>query len=64
MYVNYLTDGLISKHGAFTDDYKIYLHYSRNSVQDGMLTLQRDLDRLSAVANSWNIFLVIVSALL
>ena len=36
LVLNYLTDGLISKHGAFTDDYKIYVHYSWNSVQDGM----------------------------
>ena len=57
VHVNYLADGLTSKHGAFADDYKIYLHYSRNGVQDGMLNLQRNLDRLTAVANSWNLCL-------
>ena len=34
IYVNFLTDGLVSKHGAFTDDYKIYLPYSRNNLQE------------------------------
>ena len=57
VYINYLTDGLISKHGVFADDYEIYLYYSRNGVHDGMLTFQTDLNRLSAVANSWNLFL-------
>ena len=29
VYVNYLTDELVSNHGSFADDYKIYFHYKR-----------------------------------
>ena len=57
VYVNYLTDGLTCKHGAFADDYKIYLHYSRVAGQDGRAALQRNLDSFVAVAGSWNLSL-------
>ena len=39
VYVN-LND-LTCKHGAFSDDYKIYLHYSQVAGQDGRAALQR-----------------------
>ena len=55
MYVNYLTDGLACQHGAFANDYKVYLHYSRVAGQDGRAALQRDLDSLVAVAGFWNL---------
>ena len=57
VYVTYLTDSLACKHGAFADDYKIYLHYSRVAGQDGRAALQRDLNSLVAVAGSWNLSL-------
>ena len=46
----------MSNHGIAAD-FKIYLHYSRNNVQDGMLTLQKDFDSLVSIANFWNLFL-------
>ena len=57
VYVNFLISGLPSNHGAFSDDCKIYLHYSRDAVQNGMTTLQRDLEQLAMVADSWNLSL-------
>ena len=51
-YVTYLTDGLVSNHGVFANDYKIYLHYKRVAGQECIVTLQRDLDKLSVVAGS------------
>ena len=44
VYVNYLTQGLVSQFGAFADDYKIYLQYDMGSDAgvEGRLTLQRD----------------------
>ena len=36
---------------------EIYLHYSRNNVQGGMLTLQEDLNKLVSIANSWKLSL-------
>ena len=36
---------------------KIYLHYSRNNIQSGMLTLPENLDKLVSIANSWNLSL-------
>ena len=48
VYVNYITQGLVSQLGAFADDYKIYLQYDMGSDAGvkGRLTLQRDLDRI------------------
>ena len=52
VYVNYLTEGLISNYGAFADDYKIYFHYDRDAGEEGKPALQRDLDKLNGVAKS------------
>jgi hypothetical protein len=59
VYVNCLTDGLVSNFGAFADDYKIYMHYSRREVleETGMACLQSDLDRVYTVSSSWNLSL-------
>ena len=57
VYINYLPNDLVCKQDAFADYYKIYLHYNRVVGYDGMATLQEDLDRLVAVASSWNLSL-------
>jgi hypothetical protein len=57
IYVNFLTDGLVSKFGAFADDFKIYLSFQRCDVVGGMSALQRDLDSVFQTASSWNLSL-------
>ena len=54
VYVNFLTNGIVSKHGAFADDYEIYLQHRRDATREGMNTLQGNLNRLDLVASSWN----------
>ena len=34
VYVNFLTEGLVSNFGAFADDFKIFLHYNRKSFNN------------------------------
>ena len=52
-----MTNGIVSKYGAFADDYKIYLQYHQSDSLEGMNALQGDLDQLSLVASSWNLSL-------
>ena len=63
VFVNFLTHGLTSNYGAFADNYKIYLHYQHGAELDGIAALQNDLNRLTAVATSWNMSLNKVIAL-
>ena len=58
IYVNSLTDGLSAKCMAFADDFKLFLHCSEKDSDNllaHMVTLQRDLDKLSSTAASWNL---------
>ena len=55
VYINFLTNGIDSKYGAFADDYKIYLQYHRANSMEGMNVLQGDLNQLALVASSWNL---------
>jgi hypothetical protein len=57
IYVNHITDGVLSSFKAFADDYKLYLRYKRvrESAVAGVSRLQADLDRVSSAAASWNL---------
>ena len=57
IYVNHITNGVLSSFKSFADDYKLYLRYRRvkESAVAGVSCLQSDLDRVSAVAASWNL---------
>ena len=57
IYASFLTDGLVSKFGAFADDFKIYLSFQRYDVVGGVSALQRDLDRVFQNFSSWNLSL-------
>ena len=57
VYVNFLTNGMVSKYGAYVDDYKIYLQYHKSDSLEGMNALQGDLNQLSLVGSSWNLSL-------
>jgi hypothetical protein len=57
IYVNFLTDSLVSEFGAFADDFKIYLSFHHHDVVGGMSSLQEDLDRVYRTASSWNLSL-------
>ena len=48
---------MVSKYGAFADDYKIYLQYHQSDSLEGMNALQGNLNQLSLVASSWNLSL-------
>lgn len=56
LYV-FLTLGLASNYGPFAENDKVYLHYQREAELDGIATLHDYLNRLTAVAVSWNLFL-------
>ena len=58
IYVNSLSDGLAAECMTFADEFKLFLYSSRkndDAVLNHMVTLQRDIDRLSSTAASWNL---------
>ena len=60
IYVNCVAASLGCRCRAFADDFKLDLSFSRKScisVFQGMMQLQRDLDKICSVAKSWNLHL-------
>ena len=55
IYVNNLANSLQCKWYAFADDFKLYISYNRNIGLEEVSTLQRDLDSLVSVSESWNL---------
>ena len=55
VYVNSLADNLESNWYSFADDYKLYVSLPRKGHFDRVGMLQRDLDRIFTVAESWNL---------
>ena len=55
IYVNNLANSLQCKWYAFADDFKLYISYNKNSGLEGVSALQRDLDSLVTVSESWNL---------
>ena len=55
MYVTTITNSVQCQWKAFADDFKVYLSFRRNTcvpILQGMMLLQRDLDRDCSVARS------------
>ena len=55
VYVNHLTQGVSCSWKAFADDFKLYTFYSCDDFWDRSCALQRDLDSIVSVGNSWNL---------
>jgi hypothetical protein len=57
LYVDPLIALMTCSVKVFADDFKLYLSYSGHFNQDGRSLLQRNLDVIADVANSWNLIL-------
>ena len=55
IYVNNWANILQCKWYAFDDGFKLYISYNRNSGLEGTSALQRELDSLVIVSESWNL---------
>ena len=58
IYINYIASSVDCCCKAFVDDFKFYLSFPQNtcvSILQGMMGLQKDLDKLCSVTRSWNL---------
>ena len=58
LFVNYIANSVNCCCKAFSDDFKLYLRFPRNTcapILQEMMRLQRNLDKVCSVIRSWNL---------